>query len=422
MPHKTARLLYGEKPLNLRFPESVSILEMKPLKGLPAPEDAVYKALDDPVGSPPLTEIAKGRKNACVVISDFTRPVPNKVILPPLLNVLERSGIHRENITILIATGMHRPNLGEELEYLVGKDIADNYTIVNHYCRRPETYRKIDEIDGAPIEINNHYLDADLKILTGLIEPHFYAGYSGGRKAILPGISSYETMKFMHSFKMIAHPKVTNCILEGNPFHEYGIRVTELAGADFILNVVITQTREVASVFAGHYDHAHLAGCDLVYRHSVIDLDERVDMVITSGGGYPLDATFYQISKALICSRDIVKPGGTIVVACECREGLGNPEFCEIMRSGCGYQEFCRQYADPKDFVIDQWCSQSIYQAVDHAGPIYVYSPAMPGDDLKAMGMIQIDDLQETVDRLLPQHQKVMVVPEGPYVVGRVRD
>ncbi|MBW1784049.1 MAG: nickel-dependent lactate racemase [Deltaproteobacteria bacterium] len=422
MPHKTARLLYGEKPLNLRFPESVSVLEMKPLKGLPAPEDAVYKALDDPVGSPPLAEIAKGRKNACVVISDFTRPVPNKVILPPLLNVLERSGIHRENITILIATGMHRPNLGEELEYLVGKDIADNYTIVNHYCRRPETYRKIDEIDGAPIEINNHYLDADLKILTGLIEPHFYAGYSGGRKAILPGISSYETMKFMHSFKMIAHPKVTNCILEGNPFHEYGIRVTELAGADFILNVVITQTREVASVFAGHYDHAHLAGCDLVYRHSVIDLDERVDMVITSGGGYPLDATFYQISKALICSRDILKPGGTIVVACECREGLGNPEFCEIMRSICGYQEFCRQYADPKDFVIDQWCSQSIYQAVDHAGPIYVYSPAMPGDDLKAMGMIQINDLQETVDRLLPQHQKVMVVPEGPYVVGRVRD
>jgi len=422
MADNAARLLYGENPLTVRLPNSVSMLEMRPLHALPNPEGAIYAALADPIESPPLADIAKGRKNACVVISDFTRPVPNKVILPPLLRTLEQCGISKDKITILIATGMHRPNSGEELVYLVGRDIAENYPIVNHYCRDPKSYRKIDEIEGAPIEINPHYLDADLKILTGLIEPHFYAGYSGGRKAILPGISSYETMKFMHSFKMIDHPNVTNCILEGNPFHQYGIRVTELAGANFILNVVITQEREVAGVFAGHYDRAHLAGCDLVYRHSVIDLDERVDMVITSGGGFPLDATFYQISKALICAKDILKRGGAIVVACECREGLGNPEFCEIMRSGCGYQEFCEKYSDPEDFIIDQWCSQSIYQAVDHAGPIYVYSPAMAGDDLKAMGMIPIDDLQETVDRLLPQYEKVMVVPEGPYVVGNVRD
>jgi len=422
MGDQTARLLYGERPLTLQLPESVSILEMRPLPALKDPEAAVYAALAEPIQSASLSEIAKGKKNACVVISDFTRPVPNKVILPPLLKTLESSGIPREKITILIATGMHRPNLGEELIYLVGRDIAENYTIVNHYCRDEENYRKIDEIDGAPIEINRHYLDADLKILTGLIEPHFYAGYSGGRKAILPGISSYETMKFMHSFKMIDHPKVANCVVEGNPFHEYGIRVTERVGADFILNVVITQTREIAGVFAGHFNHAHLAGCDLVYRHSVIDLDERVDMVITSGGGFPLDATFYQISKALIASRDILERGGTIVVACECREGLGNPEFCDIMRSGCGYEEFCESYSDPKDFVIDQWCAQSIYQAVHHAGPIYVYSPAMPAQDLTAMGMIPVDDLQETVDRLLPRHEKVMVVPEGPYVVGRVKD
>ena len=220
---------------------------------------------------------------------------------------------------------MHRPNLGEELENLVGREIMDRYPIINHYCRKSEEYRKIDEIDGAPIEINRHYLDADLKILTGLIEPHFYAGYSGGRKAILPGISSFETMKFMHSFKMIDHPNVTNCILEGNPFHEYGIRVTELTGADFILNVVINSRRQIAGVFAGHFNEAHLAGCELVRKHSVIKLDRGMDLVITSGGGFPLDATFYQISKALICAMDILKRGGDIIVACECREGLGQP-------------------------------------------------------------------------------------------------
>ena len=420
MSHLNARLLCGEGTVDLQFPDSIKLLEMKPLNGLPEPEDAVYAALAGPIESPPLAELAKGKKDACVVISDFTRPVPNRVILPPLLKTLEESGIRREKLTILIATGMHRPNLGDELEYLVGPEIMNNYTIVNHYCRKPETYQKIDEIDGAPIEINNHYLDADLKILTGLIEPHFYAGYSGGRKAILPGISSFETMKFMHSYKMIDHPKVTNCTLEGNPFHEYGVRVAELARPDFIVNVVINRNRDIAGVFAGHYNKAHLAGCDLVYRHSAVRLDQQVDMVVTSGGGYPLDATFYQISKALICSMEILKPGGTIVVACECREGIGNPEFCDIMRSVSGYQDFTERYSDPKDFVIDQWCAQNICQAVDHAGPIYVYSPFLSSDDVTRMGMIKIEDVQETVNELLPAHKDVVVVPDGPYVVGMV--
>lgn len=416
-----ARLLYGEKTADLDIPESVDFLEMKPLAPLQYPVEAVRGALADPIGSPPLMELARGRKNACIVISDITRPVPNKIILPPLLKTLEESGIQRNKITILIATGMHRPNLGEELEYLVGRDIMDHYEIVNHYCRKPEEYRKVDEIDGAPIEINNRYLDADLKILTGLIEPHFYAGYSGGRKAVLPGISSFGTMKFMHSYKMIDHPNVTNCILEENPFHEYGLRVAELAGVDFILNVVINKEREIAGVFAGHYDKAHLAGCEMVHEHSVVDLDERADLVITSGGGYPLDATFYQISKALICAMDILEKGGTIVVACECREGLGNPEFCGILRSVCSPREFFEGYCDPKDFVIDQWCAQNIYQVLDHAGKVYVYSPGLAAEDVTKMGVIKVDDLQSTVDRLLGENGRAVVVPDGPYVVGMVR-
>ncbi|MFH1082735.1 MAG: nickel-dependent lactate racemase [Pseudomonadota bacterium] len=417
-----ARLLCGERTVDLQLPESVAILEMKPLDRLPDPESAVYSALAGPIGSPPLTEIAKGKRNACVVISDFTRPVPNRIILPPLLKTLEESGINRDEITILIATGMHRPNLGDELKYLVGREIMNNYTIVNHYCRKPEAYRKVDEIEGVPIEINNRYLDADLKILTGLIEPHFYAGFSGGRKSILPGISSFETMKFMHSYKMIDHPKVTNCILEGNPFHEYGIRVSELARPDFILNVVINRKREIAGVFAGHYDKAHLAGCDMVYEHSAVRLDQRFDMVVTSGGGYPLDATFYQISKALVCSMDILINGGTIIVACECREGIGGPEFRDIMCSVSNRREFSERYSDPKDFVIDQWCAQNLYQVVDHAGSIYVYSPSLSNDELKRMGMIKIEDVQETVNRLLPEHKQVVVIPDGPYVVGMVKD
>ncbi len=420
MADQTVKLLYGKKTTNLKMPSLVPSLEMKPLDPLPNPEQAISAALDGPIKSKPLKELIHGKETACVVISDFTRPVPNKVILPSLLQTLEQHGLDRQNITILIATGMHRPNLGKELENLVGHDIVKHYPIENHYCQKPETYRKIDEIEGAPIEINTTYLDADLKILTGLIEPHFYAGYSGGRKAILPGISSFETMKFMHSYEMINHPGVTNCLLEDNPFHEYGIRVAELARPDFILNVVINKNREIAGVFAGDYNHAHLAGCKMVEEHAVVPVEQRADMVVTSGGGFPLDATFYQISKALICARGILKPGGTIVVACECREGLGSPEFRNIMQSTCDFQAFSKNYSHPKDFVIDQWCAQNIFQATDHAGKIYVYSSGLSHQDVGKIGALKIENLQQTVDELLGTHPETVVVPEGPYVVGRI--
>ncbi len=419
---KQVNLLCGEKKIGVELPESVLVLEPKPVKAVVEPIETVREALAKPIGGPPLGEMARGKKDVCVVISDVTRPVPNRTILPPLLDTLEASGVPGDRITILIATGMHRPNLGDELESMVGREIMDHFSIVNHACRDAEAYRLVDRIDGAPIEINKHYLDADLKILTGLIEPHFYAGYSGGRKSILPGISSFETMKFMHSYRMIDHPGVTNCRLQGNPFHEYGIRITELVGADFLLNVVINSERELAGVFAGHYNKAHVAGCELVARQAAVPVEHRVDMVITSGGGYPLDATFYQISKALIGARDILKKGGTIVVACECREGLGSPEFCGILRSVCSHEEFVSGFCDPANFVIDQWCAQNIYQALDHAGKVYVYSPGLSHEDLDPMGAIKVDDLTPTIRDLLPDHSRVAVIPDGPYVVGLVRN
>jgi nickel-dependent lactate racemase len=305
---------------------------------------------------------------------------------------------------------------------MVGRDIMANYRFENHFCQDPESYRRIDVIDGAPIEVNRHYLDAELRILTGLIEPHFYAGFSGGRKAILPGISSFETMKFMHSYRMIDHPRVANCVLDGNPFHQNGLRICELAGVDFIVNVALNKHRQVGGVFAGHYDRAHRAGCELVERHSTAMVDEPFDLVITSGGGFPLDATFYQISKALTCAKNVLRKNGTIVVACGCQEGIGGKEFSGIMRSTGGLAEFRELYADPKNFVIDQWCAQSIFQALDHAGEVYIYSPGLAAQDVEKMGAIPVTDLQQTVKALAARATRVAFSPEGPYVVGVVRD
>lgn len=411
----------GRNNITLELPDSVQQISTHSTSPLANPAGAVAAALAAPISAPPLAEIAQGRKNACIVISDITRPVPNAVILPPILKTLEESGIATENITILIATGMHRPNLGPELESMVGREIVDKYRVVNHYCRKREELRTIAIIDSAPIEINTHYLDADLKILTGLIEPHFYAGFSGGRKSILPGIASFETMTFMHSYRVIDQLHKANCRIDNNIFHEYATEVTKKAGVDFIVNVVINKHREVTGVFAGHYDKAHRAGCEMVTGHAVTELDQEADLVITSAGGYPLDATFYQVSKCLISARDILKKDGTIMVLCGCEEGLGSEEFCTIMRSNPTPAAFDARHSRPQNFVIDQWCAQNIYQALDHAGKIYIFSPGLSEDDVRRFGGIKIDDCQKTINELLKHHSNVVVIPEGPYVVGRVR-
>jgi nickel-dependent lactate racemase len=303
---------------------------------------------------------------------------------------------------------------------MVGEYVMKNYNIFNHYCRDEDDVRRVAEIDGAPIEVNRRYLDADLKILTGLIEPHMYAGYSGGRKAILPGISSYRTMQFMHSFRMIDHPQVTNAALDGNPFHEAGQKVLGAVGCDFLVNVVINKQRQLVGVYAGDATAAHREGCETVRDHAIHDLEGPADLVVTSGGGYPLDATFYQVSKGLIAARNMVKPGGTIVIACECREGFGSKEYSALCQKGGGAAEFFERYSKLENFVIDQWCLQTTYQALQHAGKIYVYSPYLDRQALRAMGFEPIDDVQSTLDALLPDANSVVAVPEGPYVVGVV--
>lgn len=305
---------------------------------------------------------------------------------------------------------------------MVGKEIMEKYQIINHYCQNEEEYREIMQIDGAPVEVNTHYLDADLKILTGLIEPHFYAGFSGGRKSILPGISSFNTMKFMHSFQVIEKLDQANCRLENNVFHQYAEQVAETAGVDFIVNVVINDDREIAGVFSGDFREAHLAGCKFAASHSVMEIEQAIDMVITSAGGYPLDKTFYQVSKCLTSAKDILKKDGTIVVICGCDEQLGGREFAKIMETTANYSQFVEKYSDPADFTIDQWCAQNIYQAFHHAGKILIYSPGLSAEQLDVFNGKKIEDCQREIDELLSVCEQAAVIPEGPYVVGKIKN
>ncbi|MBW2208130.1 MAG: nickel-dependent lactate racemase [Deltaproteobacteria bacterium] len=408
----------GHEKIDLDIPNNAMVLEPVSMPTLHDPEGAVTSALEQPIDSPPLSELAAGRKNACIVISDNTRPVPNRVILPPLLKTLQSAGIDRDQITILIATGTHQSNEGKVLDGLVGPRLAADFNIINHLCDDPREYRRIHELDGAPIEINSRYLDADLKILTGLIEPHPFAGFSGGAKSILPGLSSFETMKFMHSFKMIAHPNVDNCILQGNPFYEATLEVARLAGADFILNVVINKEKGTAGVFAGELRAAHLAGCGMVEKFSVIPIERPADLVITTGGGHPLDATFYQSTKGLIGAMPVCKKGGTVILVCGCDQGVGSDNFCELVDACRGGEPFNQKYSDPDNFILDQWAVQRYYQARGKMGDVLVVSPGIEAEQLEPFGLTKIHDLQYEVDQLLKDHSSVAVIPQGPYVVG----
>jgi nickel-dependent lactate racemase len=408
----------GHEVVHLDLPADAEILEPRPMPVLEDPEGSVAAALHAPLEGPPLAALAKGRETACVVISDITRPVPNRVILPPLLKTLESAGVKRTGITILIATGTHRPNMGRELAALVGEYVAKEYGIVNHDCRNRDGYRRIGEVEGVPIEINATYLDADLKILTGLIEPHPYAGYSGGAKSILPGLSSLQTMKYMHSFEMIAHPAVRNSILAGNPFYEATVYVARLAGADFIVNAVINKEKEPCAFFAGGLKGAHSAGCRMVSEFSVIRMERPADLVITSGGGAPMDATFYQCGKGIIGAKEICRPGATVIIVCGCSQGIGSDTYAALVKECGSFEGFKRKYGDPRNFVMDQWAAQCYLQALSRIGRVLVYSPGLTAEQLSPFCVDRIEDLQREVDRLLTGHPRVAAVPHGPYVVG----
>lgn len=394
----------------------VTLLESTALPPLPDPAGAVAASLATPLGGPPLAELARGKKSACVVVSDITRPVPNPLILPPLLAGLEAAGVPRQGITILVATGMHRANSGPELAELLGPEVAGAYRVVNHDCREAESLEVIESIDGTPIAINRLYLEAELKIVTGLIEPHPFAGFSGGAKSILPGVASLESMQYMHSYAMVDDPRLAGGRLENNPFQEQVQRIGAKAGLDFMLNVVIDRKRRLLGVFAGSFAQAFAQGCALAARQTVVRVEEPFDLVVTSGGGHPLDATLYQSSKGLIAARAITRRGGAVLWISHCAQGLGSPEYCAMVTRCGDAAGFRAAHGAPQDFVVDQWGAQCYFQCLDHLERVLLHSPGISPEQAAGFGLEHAPELDAAWQALLAHYPRVAVMPEGPYL------
>ena len=420
------RLKYGEEGLDLEFPETsnfVGVLYPQEAAVIPVPEDAVQQSLLRPIESEPLKALGRDKTDAVIVISDITRPVPNAMLLPIIIQHLEAAGIPSAKITILIATGIHRPNEGKELERLVGKEIASSYRIINHFSKNQDDMVLVGHIgNGVPALVNKHYLAADLKILTGFIEPHMWAGFSGGRKSILPGISSVKTLEFMHGPEMVAHPQTRYGILKGNPFHEAGLDIMEQAGADFIVNVTLDTSKKITGVFAGHPVKAHLKGVEFLSRHCVQTLDEPLDFVVTTNAGAPLDCNLYQTAKGISGVAGATREGGVIMIATECLEGFGSEEYRAVFEHATTPQAFIEKLMKKEFFLPDQWCAQETYQVMLKK-EIWVHTRGIDSDTLKRFHFKPVKKINEAIAELLDRFgpdARWAIVPDGPLLILKV--
>jgi nickel-dependent lactate racemase len=416
---------YGRTGLEVDLPQDrlVGPLAIQPVQPLSDPEKALNIALARPIGTPPLAELARGRANACILVCDITRPVPNRLILPPLLRTLEEQGMARRDILILVATGLHRPNEGAELEEMLGPEIVTHYRVENHHGKVLEEHDYLGTTPrGVPVYLDRRYVRADLKITTGLIEPHLMAGYSGGRKVICPGIAALETVKIWHGPQFLEHPKADCGILDGNPVHEENTYIARLAGCDFIVNVCLDGQRRITWVGAGHMEEAWEEGVRFVQQVVRVPVQEPVDVVVTSCAGYPLDATFYQAIKGMTGALPIVKTGGTIILAASLSEGLGSPEFQHLLADNPDLSVFIKRILGKDYFVMDQWQLEELAKVVARC-KVKMVSHGVPADMLRRCHVEPAATVEQALADSLREYgpqARIAVIPKGPYVLPYV--
>ena len=418
-------LEYGRTGLDVELPDRnvVGCLQYRPTEPLADPGAAIRQVLERPTGSPALRDLARGRRDACVVISDVTRPVPNQALLPPILETLEAAGIPRSEILILVATGMHRPNLGDELTEMLGPFVVENYRIENHHGPRRDEHTYLGETArGTPVWIDSRYVAADLKITTGLIEPHFMAGFSGGRKLICPGLAGLEVVQVWHGPDFLEHPRACSGCLDGNPIHEESTAIARMAGCDFIVNVVIDAKRQILHVVAGEMVEAHLEGVALARESVTATLPEPADIVVTTSAGYPLDVTFYQCVKGMVTALPVVKPGGTIILAASFSEVVGSPEFQQVFDDNTTIDVFMERILNKSYFVMDQWQVEELAKAKRQA-KVIVVSDGLPPETLRRLYVEPAVSVEAAVAEALAEHgpdATIAVIPKGPYVLAEL--
>ena len=400
----------------------VTVIAKQAMPLLADPAAAMELALAEPVGCPALKEEAARAESACILICDFTRPVPNGVILPPLIRTLLDAGMAPERITVLVATGLHRPNEGEELAALVGDPwVLETVNVANHFAREDADHVPVGTTErGTVVRLDRRFIEADLRIATGLVEPHFMAGWSGGRKVIAPGVAHAETITTFHSARFMEHPNCTNCVLEGNPLHEEQLAIMAMIGGARALNSVIDDERRIAFLNYGEVVASHAAAVGFAEQYCTAPLAERFNTVLTSSAGYPLDATYYQTVKGMVGPLEILAPGGDLIVASACSEGLGSAHYADAQRRLVenGPDRFLDEISAKTHAAIDEWQTEMQLRPM-RAGTVHLYTEGLAPEDRALTGVRMTESIADSVAESAARHDdpRVAVIPEGPYLV-----
>lgn len=417
---------YGKTGLPLDLPDDwdITVIRKKPMPILPDPVTSIVQALGHPTDVMPLSALAKGRKNACILICDITRPVPNGTILPVLIQHLVDGSMKPSDIRILVATGLHRPNEGRELPEVVGSEwVMETVQVENHFARRDEDHADLGMTRrGTPVKLDHRFVDADLRIVVGLVEPHFMAGYSGGRKVITPGIAHRDTITSIHAASMLEQKGVENCVIDGNPLHQELTEIASMVGECYAVNVVIDEERHISFVNFGNLLESHDEAVAFVRPYAEVPVVRKFKTVITSAAGYPLDKNYYQTVKGMVAAIDILEPGGNLFIVSECSEGIGSPEYAECQRClvNMGPDAFMASIMSKARADIDEWETE-MQVRVTRVGNIHLYSGSLCEEDKKLTGAATVESLVEAVQKSVEAFgdNSVAVIPEGPYVIPR---
>ena len=413
-------LAYGRDGLTVDLPDGrTTVIEPAHAPGLPDQAGALRDALRNPIGAAPLRRLVRSDQTVAISVCDITRPMPSAVVLPVLLS--ELAHVPSGQITILVATGTHRANTPEELEAMLGRQVVRSYCTVNHDAFDASALGHVgDTPDGIPIWLNRRWTEADVRITTGFVEPHFFAGFSGGPKMVAPGLAGFETIMRLHDAGMIGHPSSTWGITEGNPIHDAVRQIARQTGVDFSVDVTINRDRRITSAFAGDLFEVHKAACDVAKRAAMRPIEKPFDIVVTTNSGYPLDLNLYQAVKGMSAAAQIVKDGGAIVCAAECSDGVPeHGEYRRILSQASSPEALLELVCAPGHNRHDQWQVQ-IQAQIQRRARVFLKSDGLTHEQVRAAHLEPTDDVQSTVRKLIREggpEGRVCVLPEGPQTI-----
>jgi nickel-dependent lactate racemase len=421
----SVEIAYGRSGLRVGIPRGAqaTVIRKRPLPKIADAPAAVREALARPVDAAPYAELVRGRRSACILICDITRPVPNRLFLRPLIEGLLGAGMPAKRISVLVATGLHRPNEGEELAEVVGDPwVLETVRVENHFARNDADHVDLGatRTRGTPVKLDRRFVEADLRIATGLVEPHFMAGYSGGRKVIAPGIAHADTIRTFHSARFMEDPAAIQCNLEGNPLHAEQLEIVRTLGEVYAVNTVIDEDRDLVHVTFGEVIASHLAAVDFVADSTRVPVGRRFRTLLTSSAGHPLDKTYYQTVKGMVTPLDVLEPGGTLVVASACSEGFGSHEFRAAQERlvAMGPDAFLATLLAKRLADVDEWQTEMQVKSM-RVGRVQLYTTGLSPDDRRITGVEQVESVEAALAASVARtgDPAIGVIPEGPYVV-----